>query len=196
MSALATVSNDTIDCTMQLERMHYYVGCLLVACSDVGPAAFNIDSVPCPDELAPFYQRVRNGPADNDIPVHIIFLGNRVGITTSVAVSDDAVKGESESYRLRVKRPRAVRAWSLWRFWIRTIVKLAFERDDLSEHGALVRAARVKLPVTKEICSMVPLEWPPPPSPPPPNTDLIIVESDSDEESEDEVEAYLLAFDD
>ncbi|VDB98029.1 unnamed protein product [Peniophora sp. CBMAI 1063] len=205
MSAIATIPNGSITCTMERERFHYYIGCLLVACSNVGIAAFDIDSVPCPDELAPFYQRVRRGTADNDMAVHVIFLGTCVGVTTSVNVSDNAVIGETESYRLRVKRPRAVRAWSLWRFWIRTIVRLAFERPDLSEHAALVRAARVRLPNSKDICSLVPLEWPPPSQPPSPspspsplplNPDLVIVESDSGEESEDEVEAYLLEADD
>ncbi|VDB87020.1 unnamed protein product [Peniophora sp. CBMAI 1063] len=155
------------------------VSCLLVACGNVGLAKFDLDSVACPDDLAPFYQLVRNGAADNDRPVYVRFLVTASAPRTWCApsscfvlcafsnfvndVGEDAVRGVSDYYRLRVQRPRAVRTWSLWRFWLRTIVKLAVERDDLSEHGALVRAAHVKFPIAKKITSMVLLKWPPPP---------------------------------
>ncbi|VDB95711.1 unnamed protein product [Peniophora sp. CBMAI 1063] len=163
--------------------LYCYLDYLIPLRSKAGNRAINIEEGPQPVAFMYFYDRVRDGPSvRRGERIHVILVGNAIGVTSQWAVLEAATSGCLDAYWVTVKS--LLRAYSVWRYWLRTIADYGHAHPELDQRH-VVELCRQNLPSPKALNELVATEFHPdaPPMFAPAQEELCIEIGISEDES-------------
>ncbi|VDC00807.1 unnamed protein product [Peniophora sp. CBMAI 1063] len=164
-------------------NLYCYLEYLLMAQIKAGEGVVNLDEGPQPVAFMDFYDYVRDNPGRiRGERIHIIFVGREIGITSEQSRRDAAVAGYPDAYSVRTTS--MLRAYSIWRYWLRLLAKLVYQHPELDQAG-IVELGRQRLPTADALEASVETEFHPDApamfAPPPKEIHIDIQDDSSDE---------------